>query len=102
MFIEPQNLKAIAVCQIRVAANDEIVFIIAVAGGHAEIVAAAEHHGVVGGEIHDDSLGMHQQIAALPAQTFFHPAFQPAFQQGWSCEFCGAIRVKPVMRLAVF
>jgi hypothetical protein len=45
---------------------------------------------------------MHQQIAALPAQTFFHPAFQPAFQQGWSCEFCGAIRVKPVMRLAVF
>ena len=77
MLVEPQQLQAITVCQIGIAANDQIVFVIAVAGCGAEVVATADDRRRITGEVSDDGFGVHQDIALLTLPAFLEPAFQP-------------------------
>ena len=94
MLVEAQYLQAIAVSQIGVAPDDQVVFIVAVARSCAEVVAAADNDGCVSREVGDDGFEVHQQVAFLALQSFLHPAFQPFREQGGGRELGGTIGVK--------
>ena len=93
MLIEAQDLESVAIGEVDVAADDQIVLVVSSARLAAEVVAAAKDRRVVGSEVCDDRLGMDQKIAALSAQAFFDPAFEALIQQQRSLLLLTIIRM---------
>ncbi len=66
MFIETQQLQPVAVGQVGVALDDQVILVVAAARRGAQVMAAAEDGRGVAGEVGDDGFGVHQQVALRP------------------------------------
>jgi hypothetical protein len=65
VVIETHQFAAIAIGDVGVATEDQVVLVVAGGGRAREVVGAADDGGVVGGKVDDDEFGVDQDVAAL-------------------------------------